>query len=282
MKWRCGETTFDLNERPLWMGIVNATPDSFSDGYEHSERAIERGRALLADGADILDVGGESTRPGSSGVSLEVELERVLPVIEVLAKEAVVSVDTQKPEVARAAIAHGARIVNHVSATLDHQAMAPVIAKSGAGYVAMHMPSRPKVMQNAPAYKNLVSEVTASLAEVRRSLQSAGAADEQVLYDPGVGFGKTLEHNLELMSAHAIERMADELGRPLLMGISRKSWMAKLWNLPMEERDAYTAMATVFMPFPAAAAHRLHEVKHARRAWSLRERLLQSADISPA
>lgn len=271
MLWQCGTRRISL-DRPLIMGILNVTPDSFSDGYPTLDRALTQARKLVEEGADILDIGGESARPGADPVTEAVETDRVVPVIAALAKEedVLLSIDTQKPGVARAALAAGAHIVNHVSASLDFAAMIPVLAASGAGYVAMHMPDRPKTMQQSIAYEDVVEQVSQALNEVGKACKQAGIARECLLFDPGIGFGKTLQHNLELMNH--VETISDKLGRPLLMGISRKSWLVNLMedSLPdMAERDAYTMLASTQMPFPAVAVHRVHNAAYLSRAFRL-------------
>jgi dihydropteroate synthase len=207
-------------ERPLVMGVVNVTPDSFSDGgrFLDHEAAIAHGRALVAAGADVVDVGGESTRPGADPVPVPDELDRVLPVVEALSPQVRVSIDTRKAEVAAAAVAAGATLVNDVSATL-HQ----VAADTGAGWVAMHMRGDPKTMQRDPRYADVVDEVRSFLVE--RAEVAVAAGVEEVWIDPGIGFGKTVEHNLQLLAR------LDELvatGFPVLLGTSRKRFLGVL------------------------------------------------------
>ncbi len=206
--------------RPLVMGVVNVTTDSFSDGgrFVELEAALAHARQLVADGADIVDVGGESSRPGAEPVDSAEELRRVVPVIEALAPQVRVSIDTVKPEVARAAVAAGATLVNDVSASL-----AEVAAELEAGYVVMHRQGTPKTMQVAPRYDDVVAEVGAFLAE--RAEQAEALGIDEVWVDPGIGFGKTLAHNLTLL------RHLDELvgmGRPVLVGTSRKGFLGRL------------------------------------------------------
>ncbi len=270
--WQCDRFRLDLGRRPLIMGILNVTPDSFSDSYSDLEQAQRQAGRLIRDGADIIDVGGESTRPGSDSISIDTELARVIPVIEYLAThcDLLLSIDTQKAEVARAALAAGAHIVNHVSATLDFHNMLPVLAQSNAGYVAMHMRGRPKAMQHGIAYENVVVDIADQLKTVRSALDEAAISRERVLFDPGIGFGKTLEHNLEIMND--LTGLVGTLERPLLMGISRKSWFTHFFDDPlpdMAERDAYTAVAGLFMPHPAVAVHRVHNVRLFRNALRL-------------
>ncbi|HEU5152741.1 MAG TPA: dihydropteroate synthase [Iamia sp.] len=207
-------------ERPLVMGVVNVTPDSFSDGgrYLDHAAAIAHGEALVAAGVDVVDVGGESTRPGADPVPVADELARVLPVVEALSPRVRVSIDTRKAEVAAAAVAAGATLVNDVSATL-HQ----VAADTGAGWVAMHMQGDPRTMQRDPRYDDVVDEVRAFLVERAEGAVAAGV--EEVWIDPGIGFGKTVEHNLQLLAR------LDELvatGFPVLLGTSRKRFLGVL------------------------------------------------------
>lgn len=219
--WKLRTRTLDLT-RPRIMGIVNVTPDSFSDGGEHAttEAAVAWGRKLAADGADIIDVGGESTRPGAADVSLEEELARVIPVVKTLAREGlIVSVDTSKPEVMREAAAAGAEILNDIRGF--REAGAPqAAAQSGCGLIVMHMQGTPRTMQKAPSYTDLIGEVTDFLFSQEKVLLAAGADPAAVMFDPGFGFGKNVEQNFELLAATA---HFVELGRPFLMALSRKS-----------------------------------------------------------
>jgi len=220
--WRCGRFRVAL-QPPVVMGILNVTPDSFSDGgsFAGTPAAVARGRALVAEGAGIIDVGGESTRPGSSEVSSAEEAERVCPVIERLAGEVDVpiSVDTRHAEVARSALAAGASIINDVSGFRD-PAMVELAAMSDVGLVVMHMLGEPRAMQAEPRYDDVVAEVTAYLAGQAAMLVSAGVARERIALDPGIGFGKTTEHNLALL--RGLPELAS-LGYPVLVGASRKS-----------------------------------------------------------
>jgi dihydropteroate synthase len=213
--------------RPSVMGVVNVTPDSFSDGGVHFDPrvAAEAARRMLADGAALVDVGGESTRPGSSGVSLDEELRRVVPVLEQIAADVPVSIDTAKAEVARRALGLGALMVNDVTALRGDPSLAAVCAEHEAYVCLMHMQGEPRTMQSDPRYDDVVSEV-ASFLEARLGFAVAeGIAEERICLDPGIGFGKTLEHNLELL--RRLDAIA-ALGRPVLVGISRKSSLRKL------------------------------------------------------
>jgi dihydropteroate synthase len=219
------------------MGIVNVTPDSFFDGgkYAHPAAAVARALELAAQGAEILDVGGDSSRPGAAPVSAETELARVIPVIESLAARTKIplSIDTTKPAVARAALAAGACLVNDVAAHRQQQALWQVVAEFGAGYVCMHAQGEPATMQAAPVYEDVVREVREFLATRLVQLKSAGIPPDQVVLDPGIGFGKTLEHNLQLLAGLA---ELTRLDRPVLLGVSRKSFIGHLLNTEINQR----------------------------------------------
>ncbi|CAM8659528.1 FolP Dihydropteroate synthase and related enzymes [Acidimicrobiia bacterium] len=251
---------------PLVMGIVNVTPDSFSDGgrFLDPALAIAHGRTLVAEGASILDVGGESTRPGAAPVDLEEELRRVIPVIEGLAGECRISVDTRKPEVARAAVKAGASLINDVSAELW-----PVAAELGVGWVAMHMQGEPATMQAEPHYDNVVAEVCRFLAERADAAKSGGVTE--IWIDPGFGFGKTTEHNLELL-AHLDQVVA--LGWPVLVGISRKAMLGRILaesdgvtdSVPPDDRLAGSIASEVWAMHLGAGMIRAHDVRSAVQA----------------
>lgn len=256
----CGNYQLDLSV-PRVMGIVNVTPDSFSDGgkYESTEKAVEHAMQLVAEGADILDIGGESTRPGATPVSLEDELARVVPVIEQLAKVAGVplSIDTYKPEVMRAAIAAGADIVNDVRALQEPGAL-EVVAASRAGVCLMHMQGTPQTMQIDPQYEDVVREVNAFLAQRLAAVEAAGIARERVVLDPGFGFGKKTEHNLLLLQ-QLDKTLA--LGRPLLVGLSRKSVLGKIAGGDVYVRLHASLAASVISVMKGARIVRVHDVK---------------------
>ena len=243
------------------MGIVNVTPDSFSDGglYLDAGAAIEHGLELERAGASILDVGGESTRPGASPVAADEELRRVIPVVEGLRDGgcAQVSIDTSKAAVATAAITAGATLVNDVTALRGDPLMVDVVAQAGADCCLMHMLGEPRTMQRNPRYDDVVSEVKAFL-EQRLAFATARGVDEQrVVLDPGIGFGKTAEHNLELL------RRLDEivaLGRPVAIGTSRKSFLGKITARPVEDRTAATIATNVFAYLRGARVFRVHDV----------------------
>lgn len=259
-----GKRTYDLAARTHIMGILNVTPDSFSDGgrYLESSEAIERGLQMIEEGADFIDIGGESTRPGSEPISPEEELQRVLPVIEALASKntAPISVDTYKAKVAAEALDAGAFIVNDITAfTFDH-AMQHEVARRGGTAVLMHMKGTPKTMQENPQYADVVSEVSDFLEAQALKARSAGI--RQVIVDPGIGFGKTFEHNLRLIRNL---RSLAELGFPLLIGPSRKSFLGAILGLPVSERLEGTAAAVAISVLNGANIVRVHDVKQMRR-----------------
>ncbi len=260
MIWRCRDREFDLHDRTLVMGIVNVTPDSFSDGGRYFEpaAAIERCRALLAEGADVLDLGAESTRPGSQPVPPAEQIRRLAPVLDALAgSDAVLSVDTQSAEVAADALQRGAHVVNDISALADPH-MAAVVAAAGAGLVLMHMRGTPATMQDDPRYDDVVREVGQYLRQRRHVAVNAGVADDCVALDPGIGFGKAAEHSLKLLAA---TRTLASLGRPLLVGASRKSFLARITgdDAPAE-RVAASLAAAAIAAYEGARILRVHDV----------------------
>jgi dihydropteroate synthase len=257
---RCGPHALDLT-RPRVMGILNVTPDSFSDGglFASVDTALRRARAMAAEGADLIDVGGESTRPASVPVSLQEELDRVIPVIEALARELAVplSVDTSKPEVMHAAVAAGAGLINDVAALRRPGALAAA-ASLGVPVCLMHMQGEPGTMQRDPTYDDVVSEVAAFLAARVAACEAAGIERGRLLVDPGFGFGKTLAHNLALL--RGLPRLA-ALGLPVLAGLSRKSMIgALLGDVPVEERLHGSVAAAVLAVERGAAMVRVHDV----------------------
>ena len=242
------------------MGIVNVTADSFSDGgrYLDPGRAIEHGLRLRDEGADLVDVGGESTRPGAQPVPVDVELARVVPVVEALAREGVaVSVDTLKPEVMRAALAAGCAVVNDVNGFQAPGAV-EAVARENAGVVVMHMQGTPRTMQVAPRYDDVVGEVAAFLAARARALEAAGVAAGRIAIDPGFGFGKTLEHNQALF--RALPRLAS-LGWAVLVGVSRKRMIGDLTGRALEARGAGSVAAALLAVQNGAAVVRVHDVR---------------------
>jgi dihydropteroate synthase len=257
---------------PKLMGVVNVTPDSFSDGglYLDSDAAVAHGEKLLRDGASILDVGGESTRPGAVQVDEAEELRRVEPVVAALA-EATVSIDTSKLAVAEAALNAGASIVNDVTALRRDPEMAALCAERGAGVVLMHMPGNPRTMQDNPAYEDVVDEIKAFLAERIEVAVAAGVEEERIWLDPGIGFGKTVEHNLELLRRLAELR---ELGRPLVIGASRKSFIGKIDGSAVDERLGGSVASSVLAAAEGADVLRVHDVAETAQAMRVSEAIL--------
>ena len=259
--WRFGDRAVDCASRTHVMGVLNVTPDSFSDGglFLDPEAAVRGGIEMAAEGADVIDVGGESTRPGSDTVPEEVEVDRVVLVIKRMAAEVDVplSIDTRKPEVARAALDAGAVIVNDISGGRD-LAMLEVVAGSGAGMVLMHMLGEPKTMQAEPHYDDVVAEVKAYLGTRVDAAVAAGIDHVRLCVDPGIGFGKTLDHNLELL--RRIDAFA-ELGRPVLVGPSRKSFLGKLLGTDVGDRLEGTAAAVAWVAGHGAHIVRVHDVR---------------------
>ena len=251
-----------LGGRTLVMGIVNVTPDSFSDGGEAFalDAAVERGLRFVEEGADILDIGGESTRPGSDPVSLSEELSRVLPVIETLVKRTAVpiSIDTCKSEVARLAIGAGACIVNDISAGNFNPEMKQVVAETGAAAVLMHIRGKPRDMQKNPVYNDLINEIRDYLIEAVNRFEAAGVSRDRILVDPGIGFGKTLQHNLELIANIAEFR---GFAGGVMLGPSRKSFIGALTGKDVKERLPGTIAAVVAGTMRGADVVRVHDVK---------------------
>lgn len=268
MIWRCRDRLFDLS-KPLIMGIVNATPDSFSDGGEHNglQAAVAWGRKLAREGADILDVGGESTRPGAAEVSVEEEIERVVPVVRALAREGfAVSVDTSKPEVMSAALEAGACILNDIRA-FELPGALDVAAASQAGLVIMHMQGTPQTMQDEPNYEDLLGEIEAYLRARERALIERGVRQEQICWDAGFGFGKTLEHNFSILK-HT-ERFAAS-GRPYLMGLSRKSSLGAVTNQKDPSKRVVSSVAGALLAVERGAQIvRVHDVRETREAFDV-------------
>ena len=274
-KFRARGKTFGLGLRTWLVGVVNVTPDSFFDGglYFEPARAIERALALAAEGADIIDIGGESSRPGSNPIPAKEEKKRILPVVEVLKqkKDLLISVDTTKAEVAEAALAAGADIINDISAGRFDPRMLPVVARSGAGLILMHMKGTPRTMQVAPHYDDVLGEVRTFLKERLEAAEACGVQRESVLLDPGIGFGKKLEHNLALLNN--LGALAD-LERPLLVGISRKSFIGKILKLEAPDRLEGTIAAAVVSILHGASLLRVHDLQAVKRAVTVAEAIL--------
>uniref|UniRef100_A0A832ML61 Dihydropteroate synthase n=1 Tax=Eiseniibacteriota bacterium TaxID=2212470 RepID=A0A832ML61_UNCEI len=272
LEWRCGARTFDLARRVLVMGIVNVTPDSFSDGgrFLAPGAALDHARRLLEEGADVLDVGAESTRPGAEPVPPEEQWRRLGPVIGPLAAEgACVSVDTASAAVAARALDAGAVIVNDVTALRD-PGMAELVAARGAGLVLMHMRGTPRTMQLAPRYGDVATDVIEWLRVRLRAARRAGIQAACIALDPGIGFGKTVRHNLELLAR--LDELA-AFGRPVLVGVSRKSFLGKTLELPVDERLEGGLAATAIAVFQGARIVRTHDVRATVRAVRIAEEL---------
>jgi dihydropteroate synthase len=258
---------------PKLMGVVNVTPDSFSDGGQYLDpaAAIRHGEELLRDGTSILDVGGESTRPGAVEVDEAEELRRVEPVVRALAGDATVSIDTSKLAVAEAALDAGASIVNDVTAFKHEPEMAGLCAERGVGVVLMHMPGNPRTMQEDPRYDDVVDDVKAFLAERVEFAVRAGIAEERIWLDPGIGFGKTLEHNLELLRRLGELR---ELGWPLVVGTSRKSFIGKVDGSDVEDRIGGSIASSVLAAAEGADVLRVHDVAEMAQALAVASAVL--------
>lgn len=263
-KYQFGALEYDLSSRTHIMGILNVTPDSFSDGgrYLDQERAVMHGIRLAEEGADFIDVGGESTRPGSEPVSASEEIRRVVPVIKELAKKITIpiSIDTYKSAVAEAALDAGALIVNDISGMTFDFNMSTVVLHHYATIIIMHIKGKPRTMQKNPTYENVTKEVKQFLAEKIEYAQKVGI--KQIIIDPGIGFGKSFEHNIQLIQEL---RTLTELGHPLLIGPSRKSFLGTILNLPPEERLEGTAAAVAVSILNGANIIRVHDVKEMNR-----------------
>jgi dihydropteroate synthase len=274
--WRIQGIDHDLSKRGMIMGIVNVTPDSFSDGgrFLDTGRAVEHALKLISEGADILDIGGESTRPGAEPVEAAEELRRVLPVIRAVRSETktLISIDTMKASVARAAVEAGADIINDVTGLRGDPAMLRAASECDAGLVIMHMIGTPQTMQKLPQYDDVVREVQTYFEARLQSLENAGISPERIVLDPGFGFGKTLGHNISLM------RSLPELsvgGRPLLVGVSRKSMVGRLLETEdLEDRDWPTVALTDHARELGARVVRVHDVKPNVHAMRMTEAIL--------
>lgn len=276
MIWRTRRAALDLSRRAQVMGILNVTPDSFSDGGSHFgiEAAMAHARVMIEQGVDIIDVGGESTRPGSLPVSADEETKRTAPVIRALraAWDGLISIDTSKATVAKAAIESGADIVNDVSGLRADPRMVDVCATSRCGVVVMHMQGTPQNMQVAPHYADVVSEVAGFFKERMASLTAQGIDPESVCVDPGIGFGKTLDQNIALLKA--LNKIAPT-GRPLLLGVSRKSCIAgMLGSTNIKERDWPSVAITSWARQQGTMLHRVHEVRTNLQALRMTEAIM--------
>ena len=273
--WTCRDRTLELTGRTRIMGILNATPDSFYDGgrYNDPEAAVERGLRLIEEGAEMIDIGGESSRPGAGSVPESEELARVLPVIEGLrnASKALLSIDTSKTAVARGALEAGAHIINDITAgRAEADGMLRLAREYGAGVVLMHMQGEPRTMQKNPAYHDVVAEVQAFLESRRAAAESAGVSRSSIVLDPGIGFGKTCAHNWELLSGLSA---LTELGSPLLVGLSRKRFLGELCGRPVAERLPASLAALTHAVLGGASIIRVHDVKESCDAARVADRL---------
>ena len=268
MIWQTKSRSFDLSRRALIMGVLNVTTDSFSDGgkFIDIDRAVAHGKQLAAEGAEIIDVGGESTRPGAKPVPEQEELRRVVPVIEALhaaLPDSTISIDTMKPAVARAAVAAGAAIINDVTGLRD-PAMREAVRETGAAAIIMHMQGVPRDMQQSPQYDNVVTEILNYFRQTFQACLACGIDPMRLAFDPGIGFGKTVEHNLALL--RGLDRVRIE-GRPLVLGVSRKSFIHKLADVPdPHDRVPGTIAANVIALERGARVFRVHDVAQASQA----------------
>jgi dihydropteroate synthase len=275
MQWRARDQIWTFPRAALVMGVVNVTPDSFSDGGSFHDRkaAIAHGLRLIDEGADIIDVGGESTRPGAAPVDEKEELRRVMPVIEALADKAPVSVDTTKPAIARAAVKSGAAIINDVAGNRADFEMWEVVAEARAGYVLMHMQGTPQTMQDNPRYKNLVEEVNEFFNERLKRLNAFAVASDQVVLDVGIGFGKTVEHNLQLLAGL---KAFTKWKRPILLGASRKGFIGRITGAEQPADRLAGSLACACWGVAAGAnIIRAHDVAATRQAVRMSESILQ-------
>ncbi|MBL7114594.1 MAG: dihydropteroate synthase [Kiritimatiellae bacterium] len=268
VEWVCKDKKLMVGAMPLIMGILNVTPDSFSDGglFASHDSAVAQADALIEQGADILDIGGESTRPGADEISAEEELNRVIPVISGILKkhpDAVLSIDTMKSDVAAEALASGACIINDVSAMTHDPNMIALAVESRAGAVLMHMQGSPRTMQHAPTYTHVVEEVGAYLKARTAALKDAGAAPESIAIDPGIGFGKTLEHNLALLQGLPYLKRVKQ---PLVVGLSRKSFIGMITGREVDQRLPGSLAAACYSMLHGANILRVHDVGATRDA----------------
>ena len=271
----------EFSDRPLMMGVVNVTPDSFSDGgrYLEAEAAVAHAIQLVEEGADLLDIGAESTRPGADPVDEAEELRRAIPVVTAVARAVTVpiSIDTSKASVAQAALDAGAVLVNDVTALRGDPAMVEVIARTGAGIVLMHMHGTPQTMQQAPSYEDVVGEIAAFFEDRIRFAMAHGVARRQIVLDPGIGFGKLLVHNLTLLAR--LHRFAC-FGCPLLVGVSRKAFLGQLVDRPVQERQWATAAAVAMAVERGAGILRVHDVRAMKDVMQVTVAISQETTVS--
>ena len=278
---RAKDRTIGVSDRPLVMGVVNVTPDSFFDGgkYATTDAAVRHALQLTEEGADLLDIGAESTRPGSDSIEAGEELRRLLPVVTAVAKAVTIpiSVDTKKSTVARAALEAGAVIINDVTALQADAAMADLVAATGAGVVLMHMRGMPKTMQEAPSYDDVVGEVTEFFRERVKFCRERGIGQDQIVLDPGIGFGKLLVHNLTLLGQ--LESFA-QFGRPILVGVSMKAFIGQVLGRPLEERSWGTAAAIALAVSRGAGILRVHDVRGMKEVVAMAAAITRYANAS--
>lgn len=276
---RARGNTLALGRRTALMGVINVTPDSFfpASRFLDPHRAVAAGLQMVRAGADILDVGGESTRPGAKPVPVEEELRRVMPVLTGLREEtdALLSIDTRKAAVAERALEAGVDMINDISALAGDPAMAAVAARTGAGLVLMHMQGAPETMQERPTYRDVVDEVRTFLGRAAERAEGAGVAPESILLDPGIGFGKTVEHNLQLLNR--LPLLTSTLGKPVLVGTSRKTFIGRLLNLPADERLHGTAAAVAACILRGAHVVRVHDVPEMQRVAQVTDAILNES-----
>ena len=275
--WKIGERVFDVSQHGLIMGVLNVTPDSFSDGGEFfaADKATERGLQMAAEGAHIIDIGGESTRPGSEPVTIHDELRRVIPVVQNLRRklDVPISIDTSKADVARAAIEAGASIVNDVTGGRGDEQMLPLVAKTKSAFIIMHMQGTPRTMQIQPRYADVIAEISEFFRQQFAHAIGLNIDPMAIAFDPGIGFGKTLEHNLELLAQLERVRVQD---RALVVGVSRKSFLGKLLGSPeISDRLIPGLALTSLLRARGADVFRVHDVRQNVYALRASEAILQ-------
>jgi dihydropteroate synthase len=271
---------YTLGPKAWIMGVINVTPDSFSDPgtYFEKDNAISRGLELVAEGADILDIGGESTRPGSDSVPVEEELRRVIPVIRGLRDktDVLISVDTTKSDVAEAALDEGADILNDISSFRFDDRMPLLVSEAGVPIILMHMKGVPKTMQNNPFYENLYQEIHCFLKERISTAVAYGIKKENIIIDPGIGFGKNLEHNLAVIKNL---KFLEDLDQPIMVGVSRKSFIGKILNLPPQERVEGSIASAILSILNGAHILRVHDVQAVKRAVTVAEAIMNESSF---
>lgn len=275
--WHCGQYRLNLKERTHIMGVLNITPDSFykESRISSTDAALKRAGQMIEDGADILDIGGESSRPGSDTVSAEEELSRILPIVRAVINNfnIPVAVDTYKSSVARAVLDEGVSVINDISGLRFDTKMAETIASSKAGCVIMHIKGKPKTMQENPTYKFLMKEITSYLDKSINLAVSSGISEDQIVIDPGIGFGKRYSHNISILKEL---KQLIILKKPILLGLSRKSFIGHILNLPAEERLEGTLAASIIGIINGAQILRTHDVKETRRATAVADAILKN------